>query len=189
MESSKTDEIVSPSLILQPPEGYNCKDFISTELLSILDEEPENAAGPSSKANTIKNPPAIKKPKLSLSLKNHKEKANQEAPVLKEKNCSADSSDRFTFVASDEMLKKASNGVAPINTEYSTLWAEKNILSWAENCNKKMPHDPVPIDLLHSHDPELVCKYLCCFAMETRKENGELYPPAIIRLLLSCPKG
>ena len=40
------------------------------------------------------------------------------------------------------------------------------------------------LDLLHSHDPELVCKHLYCFAMDTRKENRELYPPATIRLLL-----
>ena len=39
MESSKIDEIVSLSLILQPPEGYNCKDFLIAELLSIFDEE------------------------------------------------------------------------------------------------------------------------------------------------------
>ena len=82
------------------------------------------------------------------------------------------------------MLKKASNGVIPVNTEYSSYWAEKNFLPWAENCNKKIPDDSVPMDLLHSHDPELVCKHLCCFAMETRKENGELYPPATIRSLL-----
>ena len=94
--------------------------------MSIFDEEPENAAASASKASTIDNPPANKKPRLSLSLKKHKEKANLQAPALKEKNCSADSSNRFSFVASDEMLKKATNGVVPVNTEYSTHWAEKN---------------------------------------------------------------
>ena len=43
-----------------------------------------------------------------------------------------------------------------------------------------MLDDPVPMDLLHSHDPELVCQHLCCFAIETRKENVELYSPATI---------
>ena len=91
---------------------------------------------------------------------------------------------RFSFVAPDELLKKASNGVVLVNTEYSTQWAEKNFLSWLKNHNRKIPEDPVPMDLLHRHDPELVCKHLCNFVMETRKENGELYPPATIRSLL-----
>ena len=186
-ESLKGDEIVSPSLVLKPPEDYNCKDFLCTELLSIFDEEPENAVTPATKAVTNENPPVNKKPRLSLSLKKHKDKANFVGnPVLKEKNCSASesASNRFSFVASDEMIKKATNGVVPVNTEYSTHWAEKNFLFWAENRNKKTPNDPVPMDLLHSHDPELVCKHLCCFVMETRKENGELYPFATVRSLL-----
>ena len=69
MESSKRNELVSPSLILQPPERYDCKDFFSAELLSVFDEEPENAATPMSKANIIENPPANNKPRLSMSLK------------------------------------------------------------------------------------------------------------------------
>ena len=31
----------------------------------------------------------------------------------------------------------------------------------------QMSDNPVPMDLLHSHDPKLVCKYLYCFVMET----------------------
>ena len=90
-ESPKRNEIVSPSLILHPPEGYDYKDFLSAKLLSIFDEEPENAAAPTSEASTIENPPANKKPRLSLSLKKHKDKANLHTPVLKEKNCRTDS--------------------------------------------------------------------------------------------------
>ena len=116
-----------------------------------------------------------------MSLKKNKNKANLQASPLKENN---EDSTRFSFVASDEILKKASNGVIPLNTEYSSHWAEKNFLSWAENRNKKMPNDPVPMNLLQSHDPGLVCKHSCCFAMEIRKEDGELYPPATIRSLL-----
>ena len=59
--------------------------------MSIFDEEPENVTAPTSKASTIENPPANKKPRLSLSLKKPKDKANLHAPVLKEKNSSADS--------------------------------------------------------------------------------------------------
>ena len=101
MESSKRDEIVSPSLILKPLEDYDCKDFLSAELLSMFDEESENAATPTaSKADTIENPPVNKKPRLSLSLKKYKDKANFiPNSVLKDKNC------RFSFVASNEMIE------------------------------------------------------------------------------------
>ena len=57
MESSKRDKIVCPSLIFHP-RGYDCRDFLSAELLSIFDEGPETSAAHTSKANTIENPPA-----------------------------------------------------------------------------------------------------------------------------------
>ena len=80
-------EIVSPSLILQPPADYNCKDFLNH---AFFDEEVENTAGPSDKAGISKeNPPANKKPRLSLSLKKHKEKVNLNSDsVLKDMNSS-----------------------------------------------------------------------------------------------------
>ena len=37
MESSRADEIVNPSLILQPPERYDSEDFLSAELLLLFD--------------------------------------------------------------------------------------------------------------------------------------------------------
>ena len=40
MEYSKRDEVVIPSSILQPSEGYDYKDFLSAELLLIFDQEP-----------------------------------------------------------------------------------------------------------------------------------------------------
>ena len=46
-------------------------------------------------------------------------------------------------------------------------------------------NDPVPVDLLSCHDAELVCKNLCRFVLETRNSNGQPYPPATIRSLLS----
>ena len=48
-----------------------------------------------------------------------------------------------------------------------------------------VPNDPVPADLMQSHDPELVGKWLCQFAMETRKTDGSLYPPSTLRSLIS----
>ena len=48
-----------------------------------------------------------------------------------------------------------------------------------------VPDDPVPLDLLSSHDPVLVSKHLQRFVMETRNTNGESYTPATLRSLLS----
>ena len=45
--------------------------------------------------------------------------------------------------------------------------------------------DFVPADLLQSHDPELVCKWLCQFVIETRKTDGSPYPPSTLRSLIS----
>ena len=38
---------------------------------------------------------------------------------------------------------------------------------------------------MECHNPTTVCKYLCMLVVETRKENGDKYPPATIRSLLS----
>ena len=40
-------------------------------------------------------------------------------------------------------------------------------------------------DMLKSHDAELVCKWLCRYVMETRREYGNPYPPSTLRSLLS----
>ena len=57
--------------------------------------------------------------------------------------------------------------------------------AWTKDRLNGSPDDPVPADLLKSHDPGLVCKWLCRFVLETRKDNGEPYPPATLRCLLS----
>ena len=82
-------------------------------------------------------------------------------------------------------LDKLAEGLKPANTEASTQWAVNNFTKWAENQRKLASHDPAPVDLLGCHNPATVSKYLCMFVAETWKENGEKYPPATIRTLLS----
>ena len=53
-----------------------------------------------------------------------------------------------------------------------------------EDRNRKVPGDKVPRDLLSVVDAEVLCKWLCCFVQETRKESGERYPPLTLRQLL-----
>ena len=44
----------------------------------------------------------------------------------------------------------------------------------------------MPDDLLLYKDADLVCRWMCIFVQETRKENGEEYPPSTIRALLAA---
>jgi len=45
-----------------------------------------------------------------------------------------------------------------MNTVNNTRWAENNFLTWARVCNKRVPDDPVPLDLLKSQDADLACQ-------------------------------
>ena len=63
-------------------------------------------------------------------------------------------------------------------------WAVKNFESWARN-RSSSASEIAPPGILHSHDAELVCKWLCCFVLETRKLFGSRYPPATKRSLVS----
>ena len=94
-------------------------------------------------------------------------------------------SDRFAIPTSSPERRKAALGVIPYNTECSTRWALKNFNLWCKNRAAVGPEFAVPSDLLRSHDPDLVCKYLCFYMMETRREDGGMYPPSTLRSLIS----
>ena len=121
----------------------------------------------------VAGPPSAKRQRLSLKLSGKKK-----APL-------ADSSNRFAAPVDKQTLEKASEGLKLGNTEANTRWAVKNFTAWAENRRSLVPDDPVPGDLLECHDHAKVCKYLCLFVLETRKEDGGAYPPATLRSLLS----
>ena len=77
-------------------------------------------------------------------------------------------------------------GVVPANTKGSNEWALKNLHAWVSDCNARMSDEAVPDDLLACEDADTLCKWMCCFVQETRKENGENYPPSTLRLLLAA---
>ena len=58
-------------------------------------------------------------------------------------------------------------------------------MEWASSRSAITPDDPVPPNLLESNNPELLCKWLCRYVMETRRTDGSEYPPATLRSLLS----
>ena len=91
---------------------------------------------------------------------------------------------RFAKPVSSPERETAAKGVIPANTESSTQWAVRTFNAWALNRSFIHPSEAVPADLLESQDPELICKWLCRFLMETRKSDGSPYPPASLRSLV-----
>ena len=117
-------------------------------------------------------PPPWKKLKLCLS----KNKVCQEEKVP--------SSSRFADPVSEEELTEAAKGVVPSNTKKNNCWAERTFNAWVEQRNKVKPNS-VPTNLLTCHDSAKVCKYMRCFVLEARTQEGKKYPPGTIRSILS----
>ena len=99
-------------------------------------------------------------------------------------NDGAGSSNRFAKPISSPERENAAQGVIPSNTEASTQWAVRTFNAWAVNRSFLGASETVPDDLLASHDPQLVCKWLCRFVMEARKSDGSLYPPSSLKSLV-----
>ena len=92
-------------------------------------------------------------------------------------------SKRFKF-AEEEELSQFAKGLVPDNTNKSTKWALNNLEAWMKPRKTSYPDDPVPEDILLSSDPELLNLNLSRFVIETRKANGEMYPPSTLHQLL-----
>ena len=89
---------------------------------------------------------------------------------------------RFT-TASKEELAVLAKPYIPKKTEDSTQWAVRNQTTWMHNRNTSQKGDKCPEDLLQTMDPEQLNHWLWVFVVETRKVNGEPYPPATISSL------
>ena len=128
--------------------------------------------------------------KLSLSLKkpyNSSRQTSSNAPLKDSTNSSTPLQpriQRFSKPVSLPEREKVGKGVVPENTDASTQWALRNFNEWAANRCSVVPNDPVPKDLLASHNADLVCKWLCRFLIETRKTDGSVYPPSSLRSLI-----
>ena len=92
--------------------------------------------------------------------------------------------ERFSTFVDDDELAILSKGVVPANTDRNTKWALSNFFAWKEARNKKYPENPVPEELFSCTDPATLNTHLSRFAVETRKANGEPYPPKTVHQLL-----
>ena len=97
---------------------------------------------------------------------------------------SSTSSERFSTFVDDEQLAVLSKGIVSANTDKSTKWALANFAAWKKARNENYPANPVLEDLLTSNDPAVLNAQLSRFVLETRKSNGEFYPPKTLHQLL-----
>ena len=91
---------------------------------------------------------------------------------------------RFS-TASKEELATLAKPYAPKKTEDSTQWAVRNLTTWMQHRNTSQSGDKCPEDLLQTMDPQQLNHWLSVFVVETRKVNGEPYPPATLHNILS----
>ena len=108
------------------------------------------------------NEPAVKKRRLSLSLKEN----------------------RFRKVL-EEDVSCAQKGFVPGNTARCNRWAISNFEAWLKSHRDSSEDSTFEDDVLLTDNPQLLCSCLCTYVMETRKENGDSYPPKSIYNLLS----
>ena len=80
--------------------------------------------------------------------------------------------------ATVEELSQLSKGFTPQNTDRSTRWALTNFQDWA---NERKIN---PESILLSTDPNVLIKHLARFIVETRKTNGQSFPPSTLHQLL-----
>ena len=109
---------------------------------------------------------------------------SQSPPVASHSSLSVQpESTRFKF-ATEEELSTFAKGLVPENTTRSTKWALNTFSAWIRERNTRYPADPVPDDILVCSEPEIINLHLSRFIVETRKSNGEIYPPSTLHQLL-----
>ena len=122
------------------------------------------------------HPPSI--PSTSSSATTSTSRLQQPLPQLKQNDSHLHppptKKKRFTTLSKEE-LDHLSKACVPKNTESSTRWALRNFRSWMSDRNR-CNAEKCPESLLEDTD---------VFVAETRKVNGEPYPPMSIHLLLS----
>lgn len=92
-------------------------------------------------------------------------------------------SERFSCVSNEELMV-LSKGVNIVNTTKATSWALKNFNDWKRAANKRAKDVMVDDDFFLCSDKEVLSNILSRYVVETRKTNGELYPPKTLYQLM-----
>ena len=99
---------------------------------------------------------------------------------LKKKDSPAESKPRFDFTLDDNDFEEFTRGYVPQDTTYDTQKCVKLFNDWKSARNELFQENPVPDDILSSSNKMELCKWLCKFAVEVRKKDGQSYPPKTI---------
>jgi hypothetical protein len=93
---------------------------------------------------------------------------------------------RFRTLSSEELGSLCKPNV-PRNTQTSTKWALDNFHAWLShrNSNAECEADKCPETLLEDMDSAQLNKWLAIYIAETKKVNGDSYPPSTLQSLLS----
>ena len=91
---------------------------------------------------------------------------------------------RFAALDTNEM-DQYSRIKVPKRTEQSNNWAVRNFKEWQRDYNGRNPDSKIRDDVLENLDFQELDGVLATFIVETRKENGEKYPPKTLYQLLS----
>ena len=88
--------------------------------------------------------------------------------------------------ASDSELQQMMKAKIPKNTDISTPWAIKNFTDWLSDYNLRNCESVFPEEVILPLCPaKTFHKWLCVYAVETRSQTREPYPPASLYSLLS----
>ena len=123
--------------------------------------------------STKENEPPPKKKRFSL--------------LKTQESCGSDESPGRTFLTLEEERALADKCI-PRNTATSTKWAVTNFESWRKTRNENFTLEPerqVPDRLLLGLDSAALCKWLSLYVAEARKQDGSVFPPKSLYLLLT----
>ena len=99
---------------------------------------------------------------------------------LSTKELTPKSKRHFNFDLDEEDFEDFNCVYFPPNTALDTQKRVKLFSDWASTRNPHFPGNPVPDNILSYTDKTQVCAWLCKFASEAQKKDGEPYPPKTI---------
>ena len=100
----------------------------------------------------------------------------EEPPSKIRKTKSRGSKTRFASPVLPERMEEICKGFVPANTKKATTWAVRAFEQWREERNNSSCGEMCPVDLLEKPSAEALNRWLPCFVVKARREDGKPYP-------------
>ena len=155
--------------------------------------EPEHEEGEDSRDDVVSSlhheqPHSEKPASTEASADGAEEREAQPPPAKRRLSSCPDSNDERSSCDSDVEILTPQASSTNAHTELSTRWALRNFSAWKSKRDAQYPTEKekqVPSDILTSGNTNLLNKWLALYASETRKQDGGMYSPKTIYLLLA----